>query len=112
MFHFLKSRNIRGATGQVAFDDNGDRIYAEYEVINVKDKKKSSSVGSFYYDAVSCCSTRTTYISRSSKFLFLFCTFSFCAYKAFRIHFLRCPIIFFLFSFNQIGKTENASKNK
>jgi glutamate receptor ionotropic, NMDA 1 len=53
MFHYLKSRNIQGATGQVAFDDNGDRIYAEYDVINIKERRKSSIVGSFYYDAVS-----------------------------------------------------------
>lgn len=54
--------NITGETGQVAFDDNGDRIYAAYEVINIgrtkdKNSKNTSSnrrkVGSFYYVPVS-----------------------------------------------------------
>ncbi|KAL5274466.1 GRIN1 family protein [Megaselia abdita] len=58
LFHYLKSMNITGETGQVAFDDNGDRIYAAYEVINIKSTKdkngKTTSanrrkVGSFYY---------------------------------------------------------------
>lgn len=52
IFHYLKTRNIRGETGQVAFDDNGDRIYAEYEVINARDDQKKKVVGSFYYDQV------------------------------------------------------------
>lgn len=53
IFNYLKTRNIRGDTGQVAFDDNGDRIYAEYDVINIRGKQKKQIVGSFYYDAVS-----------------------------------------------------------
>lgn len=52
IFQYLKTINIRGETGQVAFDDNGDRIYAEYEVINVLDEQKKKVVGSFYYDEV------------------------------------------------------------
>lgn len=43
---------MNGQTGQVAFDDNGDRIYAEYEVINIKDHQRKKAVGSFYYDVV------------------------------------------------------------
>uniref|UniRef100_A0A336MEH8 Glutamate [NMDA] receptor subunit 1 n=1 Tax=Culicoides sonorensis TaxID=179676 RepID=A0A336MEH8_CULSO len=39
IFHYLKTRNIKGHTGQVAFDDNGDRIYAGYNVINVLDRQ-------------------------------------------------------------------------
>lgn len=53
LFQFLKTRNIKGETGQVAFDDNGDRIYAEYNVVNVREKQKKQVVGKFYYDAVS-----------------------------------------------------------
>lgn len=53
IFHYLKTRNIRGETGQVAFDDNGDRMYAEYDVINIRDHQKRKSVGSFHYDPVS-----------------------------------------------------------
>ena len=52
IFHYLKTRNIRGETGQVAFDDNGDRIYAEYDVINMRINQGKHIVGSFYYDAV------------------------------------------------------------
>ncbi|XP_038122259.1 glutamate [NMDA] receptor subunit 1 isoform X3 [Culex quinquefasciatus] len=56
MFNYLKTRNIRGLTGQVAFDSNGDRIYAEYDVINVQQPasslvKKNIKVGSFFYDS-------------------------------------------------------------
>lgn len=53
MFHYLKTRNITGETGQVAFDDNGDRIYAGYDVINIRPKQKKQVVGKFYYDPVS-----------------------------------------------------------
>lgn len=53
IFHYLKTRNIRGQTGQVAFDDNGDRMYAEYDVINIRDHQAKKIVGSFHYDAVS-----------------------------------------------------------
>lgn len=53
IFHYLKTRNINGETGQVAFDDNGDRIYAEYEVINIRDHQDKKTVGNFYYDSVS-----------------------------------------------------------
>lgn len=35
----------------MAFDDNGDRIYAEYDVVNVRDHQKMKNVGSFYYDS-------------------------------------------------------------
>lgn len=58
IFHYLKTRNIHGETGQVAFDDNGDRIYAEYEVINIRDHQDKKTVGNFYYDSVSGGRTR------------------------------------------------------
>ncbi|KAM7364715.1 glutamate ionotropic receptor NMDA type subunit 1 isoform 3-T3 [Cochliomyia hominivorax] len=50
LFHYLRTRNITGETGQVAFDDNGDRIYAGYDVINMRPKQKKQVVGKFYYD--------------------------------------------------------------
>lgn len=53
IFQYLKTRNIRGETGQVAFDDNGDRIYAEYEVVNTREEAKNKVVGRFFYDEVS-----------------------------------------------------------
>lgn len=52
IFHYIKTRNIRGETGQVAFDDNGDRMFAEYEVINVRDHQRKKIVGKLLYDAV------------------------------------------------------------
>lgn len=52
IFHYLKTRNIKGLTGRVAFDDNGDRIYAGYDVINVLDQQSRMKVGSFDYDEV------------------------------------------------------------
>lgn len=53
MFYYLISRNIAGLTGRVAFDDNGDRMFAEYEVINVGEKLQKKVVGRYYYDSVS-----------------------------------------------------------
>lgn len=52
IFHYVKTRNIRGETGQVAFDDNGDRMFAEYEVINVRDHQRKKIVGKLLYDSV------------------------------------------------------------
>ncbi|XP_052873553.1 glutamate [NMDA] receptor subunit 1-like, partial [Anopheles cruzii] len=52
LFGYLKTRNI-GQTGQVAFDDNGDRVYAEYDVINVHENHSFVKVGSFHYDSLS-----------------------------------------------------------
>lgn len=53
IFHYLKTRSIKGHTGQVAFDDNGDRIFAGYDVINVLDRQNKTTVGSFHFDEVS-----------------------------------------------------------
>lgn len=53
IFQYLKTRKIRGETGQVAFDDNGDRIYAEYDVINIREKQHKKIVGKYFYDNVS-----------------------------------------------------------
>jgi hypothetical protein len=35
-----------------AFDDSGDRINAEYDVINIGKKGAMKVVGSFFYDTV------------------------------------------------------------
>lgn len=53
LFHYLKTRSIDGKTGHVAFDDNGDRINAEYDVINIGRRNQFKVVGSFSYDNVS-----------------------------------------------------------
>lgn len=52
IFQYLKTRNIRGMTGQVAFDDNGDRINAEYEVVNTREGKNKTVIGRFFYHEV------------------------------------------------------------
>lgn len=43
----------------MAFDDNGDRIFAEYDVINVQymglNNSTHVSVGQYFYPAVSIC---------------------------------------------------------
>lgn len=39
----------------MAFDDNGDRMFAEYEVINVRDHQRKKIVGKLLYDAVCIC---------------------------------------------------------
>lgn len=36
----------------MAFDDNGDRMFAEYEVINVRDHQRKKIVGKLLYDMV------------------------------------------------------------
>ena len=43
-----------GRTGRVAFDEMGDRMFAEYEVINIqKSSKNGIQVGQYKYDKVS-----------------------------------------------------------
>jgi len=46
-----------GLTGRVAFDDNGDRIFAEYDIVNIQyadpNNKTQISVGQYFYPAVS-----------------------------------------------------------
>jgi len=42
----------------VAFDDNGDRIFAEYDIVNIQytgldNNKTQVSVGQYFYPAVS-----------------------------------------------------------
>lgn len=48
-----------GLTGKVAFDENGDRINAEYDVINVQERNKTGvlrkdhvPVGQYKYNKV------------------------------------------------------------
>lgn len=53
LFEFIKKQVLlNGATGKVAFDDNGDRINAEYDVVNVQDKKRLVPVGKYFYNQV------------------------------------------------------------
>lgn len=50
LFEYIKRQVlVNGATGKVAFDDNGDRINAEYDVVNVQDNQHQVSVGQYFY---------------------------------------------------------------
>lgn len=53
LFTFIKNQVLlNGSTGKVAFDDQGDRINAEYDVINIQNKQKHKTVGRYYFDRV------------------------------------------------------------
>ncbi|CAH1390907.1 unnamed protein product [Nezara viridula] len=52
LFEYIRNQVlIKGATGmKVAFDDNGDRINAEYDIVNVQGPSNHTSVGTYTYD--------------------------------------------------------------
>ncbi|XP_017302157.1 glutamate [NMDA] receptor subunit 1 [Diaphorina citri] len=58
LFEYIRKQVImNGYTGKVAFDDNGDRINAEYDVVNIQKpspyiKVLQKSVGKYYYSIV------------------------------------------------------------
>ena len=50
-YRFIKSQVLEkdvGRTGKVAFDDNGDRLYSEYDIVNIQDHGPVE-VGQFFY---------------------------------------------------------------
>ncbi|XP_008560192.1 glutamate [NMDA] receptor subunit 1 [Microplitis demolitor] len=50
LFGFIRKQVLeKGATGRVAFDDNGDRIYAEYDIINIKVGGLKVPIGQYYF---------------------------------------------------------------
>ncbi|XP_043512343.1 glutamate [NMDA] receptor subunit 1 [Frieseomelitta varia] len=50
LFEFIRKEVLSdGTTGKVAFDDNGDRIYAEYDIINIQENGERISVGQYFY---------------------------------------------------------------
>ncbi|CAK9809869.1 Glutamate [NMDA] receptor subunit 1 [Anthophora plagiata] len=52
LFKYIREQVLSdGATGKVAFDDNGDRIFAEYDIINIKENGRRVSVGQYFYPA-------------------------------------------------------------
>ena len=54
LFKYIREQVLeKGATGRVAFDDNGDRIFAEYNITNIKERGKNETVGQYIYSAVS-----------------------------------------------------------
>jgi glutamate receptor ionotropic, NMDA 1 len=48
---------FKGATGKVAFDDNGDRMFAEYDIVNVQEDQRQASVGKYFFNQVFLTST-------------------------------------------------------
>ncbi|XP_017884037.1 glutamate [NMDA] receptor subunit 1 isoform X2 [Ceratina calcarata] len=49
LFEFIRKQELpNGKTGKVAFDDNGDRIFAEYDIINIQENNRVS-VGQYFY---------------------------------------------------------------
>lgn len=78
LFEYIRKQVLlNGATGKVAFDDNGDRIFAEYEIINVIEKKEHKAVGHYYYNVVSInfISSKLNDSSHSKPFEFKFVCF-------------------------------------
>ena len=59
LFEYIRKQTLPdGTTGRVAFDEMGDRIYAEYQVVNVQTdyrskKSKKAVVGYYNYSNVS-----------------------------------------------------------
>lgn len=52
LFDYIRRQVLEnGATGRVAFDDNGDRIFAEYDIVNIQRNNKKVSVGQYFYNA-------------------------------------------------------------
>ncbi|XP_043268795.1 glutamate [NMDA] receptor subunit 1 isoform X2 [Venturia canescens] len=50
LFKYIREQILeKGATGRVAFDDNGDRIFAEYNIVNIKERGEKDSVGRYIY---------------------------------------------------------------
>ncbi|XP_049846549.1 glutamate [NMDA] receptor subunit 1 [Schistocerca gregaria] len=50
LFEYIRKQELLdGATGKVAFDDNGDRINAEYDIVNVQENQRKVSVGKYFY---------------------------------------------------------------
>ncbi|XP_046474895.1 NMDA receptor 1 isoform X3 [Neodiprion pinetum] len=61
LFEYIRRQVLHnGATGKVAFDDNGDRIFAEYDIVNIKERGQQVSVGQYFYSAGSNNSTKMT----------------------------------------------------
>ena len=45
LFDYIRKQTLPdGTTGRVAFDEMGDRIYAEYQVVNVQSSSKEKRV--------------------------------------------------------------------
>ena len=53
LFEYIQKQTLAdGTTGRVGFDEMGDRIYAEYQIVNMQRKRKVT-VGYYNYSNVS-----------------------------------------------------------
>ncbi|XP_017775694.1 PREDICTED: glutamate [NMDA] receptor subunit 1 isoform X2 [Nicrophorus vespilloides] len=51
LFGYIKRQVLlNGETGKVAFDDQGDRIHAEYNIVNVQRRRKQNPVGKYFFN--------------------------------------------------------------
>ncbi|KAG7309308.1 hypothetical protein JYU34_005250 [Plutella xylostella] len=50
LFDYIRKQTLdSGATGHVAFDDHGDRVHAEYDMVNVRAQGEHVAVGKYFY---------------------------------------------------------------
>ncbi|XP_061727954.1 glutamate [NMDA] receptor subunit 1 isoform X2 [Cydia pomonella] len=50
LFDYIRKQTLEsGATGHVAFDDHGDRVNAEYDMVNVRAQGEHVAVGKYFY---------------------------------------------------------------
>lgn len=53
LFDYVRKQTLNyGATGYVAFDDHGDRVNAEYDMVNVRTQGEHVAVGKYFYSRV------------------------------------------------------------
>lgn len=70
LFDFIRKQKLEnGATGYVAFDDHGDRVHAEYDMVNVRAQGEHVAVGKYFYSKV--CFT-FTWLRRNFVFVVAF----------------------------------------
>ncbi|XP_059351221.1 glutamate [NMDA] receptor subunit 1-like isoform X2 [Daphnia carinata] len=49
-FEYIKKQVLNdGLTGKIAFDDNGDRLFSEYDIVNINRPHTKTKVGQFFY---------------------------------------------------------------
>nr|CAG4639777.1 EOG090X00ST [Daphnia pulex] len=49
-FEYIKKQVLlNGLTGKIAFDDNGDRLFSEYDIVNVDHPNGRTKVGQYFY---------------------------------------------------------------
>nr|CAG4640619.1 EOG090X00ST [Eulimnadia texana] len=50
LFEYIKKQVLLdGVTGKIAFDDNGDRLYSEYEIVNIQEPGHQLYIGQYLY---------------------------------------------------------------